>query len=436
MPGDGGWILPDDLDPERRCLQVHIPWNREYRAAWTGAIYELTRWFNWQRDGAHRGRLAAAVWAEVFREMIDMMDSDNPCPCEGEDMTDCCDPILEKLDIIIGLLSLPTPADDLVISDKRDAVEQIVKGDPFEVADLHPSAPDVSFTEGSDAQELYAWRYAALCYVLNYTVEVIKLNFNRRLLLDFLETGFALYFEGQWLSILGTMVVTGVYGTLANAVLKDQAAIEHVVCCMREWLVGKTVSRENLQAAAYACQDGANETIIGEMIHQFYSDDANFGAAVHDLGYSYELIKAGADLDCPCDNPEGVTCDSELNFQQFEMDYDGGNGWTPDSITGGCNAFGHVLAGGGTYALSVPRCLHLVQLNRFFGGTTSNEAVLARFEINGHVEYVPIVAGEHCTVIFDPPQVIDDGFPLRIDLIGGGERMCYTGLIVQRAELE
>lgn len=68
MPNkDGGWVLPDVIDPARVCVQLYIPNDFHHRAAFWGALYELTRWYNWQRDDLHKGREAAEVWKEVWR---------------------------------------------------------------------------------------------------------------------------------------------------------------------------------------------------------------------------------------------------------------------------------------------------------------------------------------------------------------------------------
>lgn len=68
MPNkDGGWVLPDVINPTRRCFQIEIPDDFHHRAAFFGALYELTRWYNWQADDAHTAKDVAAVWKDIWR---------------------------------------------------------------------------------------------------------------------------------------------------------------------------------------------------------------------------------------------------------------------------------------------------------------------------------------------------------------------------------
>lgn len=62
--------LPEIVDPERICVCFEIPNERYHiRAFWT-ALYKLTLWNTWATDEAHTGRLAAAVWREVWNTAI------------------------------------------------------------------------------------------------------------------------------------------------------------------------------------------------------------------------------------------------------------------------------------------------------------------------------------------------------------------------------
>lgn len=80
MPNkDGGWVLPEIVDPERVCVQLYIPNDFHHRSAFWGALYELTRWYNWQRDDEHTGILAANVWKEVWRQANDAFYAGQGC---------------------------------------------------------------------------------------------------------------------------------------------------------------------------------------------------------------------------------------------------------------------------------------------------------------------------------------------------------------------
>lgn len=97
---DGGWILPDPIDGDRICIVVPVPNVQGHRAAFLGALWDLTRWFNWQRDGAHTAVLAAAVWNEIFEGVAVQFDDAMALIC-GDNVVDVrqneTDPcILEK----------------------------------------------------------------------------------------------------------------------------------------------------------------------------------------------------------------------------------------------------------------------------------------------------------------------------------------------------
>lgn len=65
---DGGWILPDVINPSRVCVRMEIPNDSAHMAAFWGALWELTFWKNWQRDAQKRGIDVAKVWSDVWFE--------------------------------------------------------------------------------------------------------------------------------------------------------------------------------------------------------------------------------------------------------------------------------------------------------------------------------------------------------------------------------
>lgn len=94
---DGGWVLPDVIDPPRKCFQIEIPDDFHHRAAFFGAIYELTRWYNWQRDDAHTAKDVAAVWKGIWRAANDKFYSQQGS-CEMQ--------TLLRMDSLCGILQV------------------------------------------------------------------------------------------------------------------------------------------------------------------------------------------------------------------------------------------------------------------------------------------------------------------------------------------
>lgn len=63
---DGGYRLPEEIDPQRIQFCIEIPNEINHIIAFWGALTELQFWHSWQRDDAHTGRLVAAVWDDVI----------------------------------------------------------------------------------------------------------------------------------------------------------------------------------------------------------------------------------------------------------------------------------------------------------------------------------------------------------------------------------
>jgi len=68
------WVLPSEVHPQRtRCFMIEVPDEREYIAAFRGALMELASGYNWADDPDHLAREVALVW----RDLIDQVDG---CP--------------------------------------------------------------------------------------------------------------------------------------------------------------------------------------------------------------------------------------------------------------------------------------------------------------------------------------------------------------------
>lgn len=59
--------LPEVVEPvESICIQVQIPNDLAYIAAFWGQMFALTRWYAWMSDEAHTGKDVAARWLQVY----------------------------------------------------------------------------------------------------------------------------------------------------------------------------------------------------------------------------------------------------------------------------------------------------------------------------------------------------------------------------------
>lgn len=67
-----GWLLPEQItEHELICFQMQIPDNDEYRQAFIGHLYQLGKWWNWEKGGLEdrRATEAAAYWRELLHNM-------------------------------------------------------------------------------------------------------------------------------------------------------------------------------------------------------------------------------------------------------------------------------------------------------------------------------------------------------------------------------
>lgn len=82
-----GYLLPDTLDPDKYlCVCVPVPSERGHIRAFLGQLDELGHWWNWERDGAHSGTIAAHVW----RNIVDFVRDNIDCAEEVKGVSGCC----------------------------------------------------------------------------------------------------------------------------------------------------------------------------------------------------------------------------------------------------------------------------------------------------------------------------------------------------------
>jgi len=64
------WALPAVVHPPKsRCFTIQVPDDREYVAAFRGALLELASGYNWADDLAHTAKEVALVWRDVIEQV-------------------------------------------------------------------------------------------------------------------------------------------------------------------------------------------------------------------------------------------------------------------------------------------------------------------------------------------------------------------------------
>lgn len=65
----GGLPFPDPVDPGKTvCIKVTIPDDVQYRGAFWGQMFYLTKWFAWEKDAAHTAKDVAALWQSCIMQ--------------------------------------------------------------------------------------------------------------------------------------------------------------------------------------------------------------------------------------------------------------------------------------------------------------------------------------------------------------------------------
>lgn len=84
-----GYLIPDTLEPtENICICVPVPNDRGHIRAFLGQMYQLTRWWTWERDAAQSGAILGRVWLDIYEcisaEVEAIMTNGCGCGCNDE----------------------------------------------------------------------------------------------------------------------------------------------------------------------------------------------------------------------------------------------------------------------------------------------------------------------------------------------------------------
>lgn len=79
-----GFVLPQIVDPPRKCVKIWIPDEVYHRGAFWGSIFELTQAFNWQQNPPSKAREVADIWFQIWSDATK----------ENDGMGCCTDPAL------------------------------------------------------------------------------------------------------------------------------------------------------------------------------------------------------------------------------------------------------------------------------------------------------------------------------------------------------
>lgn len=309
-----GYLLPEQItDHELMCVVLKIPNDTHYRAAFLGQLYELGKWWTWEKSyapGDTRATEAAAYWRELIEEYLCMPAL---CPIDlRQSPIDSC--LIEKT--YDGLTWQDAWRNDVcqtVVPDynTQQLLNQVIQQQLLNLYDgtpssVNPNAPD-DFFASVDPD-----RQTALCLAAQAWVGSLVQNY-------LVRAGIALGLSGLIVGLLG---IFGPLGIVAGIVLggalgyislqgfeaaQDESAINDVVCCMIDNLDGLAISHANFQTALDGCgfDVGSNSDLLKTIVAAELGSEGNYVAFINALGQSYSMAQAGVVCEVSC-----LVCDT------------------------------------------------------------------------------------------------------------------------------
>jgi len=169
------------------------------------------------------------------------------------------------------------------------------------IPDLNANTP-TDFYDGDGSTE----RIDALCMACDTYVRSIIDSWAKQVKLALTALNFSA-FAVSFVPYIGRIAALAIKAlALASQVAvdaaSDQSAVDDVVCCMYNSLIGSAVSEANFQNSLDACffDVGSNAAILRDIVAADLDDFQNWLAFLNALGDSYIYMLAGVVFDCPC----------------------------------------------------------------------------------------------------------------------------------------
>lgn len=287
---DGGWILPEDVDPERFCFIIEIPKDRFHIYAFFGALQELTYWFNWQRDDEHTGKLVGDIWREIIDQARLNMDLEREC----DDVFDPCCPDEIEEQRAARRQQDRLYAHSLEMLDDGDTPQSFAPNAKAEWADGTNLQTNLCSMLEDFISECLMARTQGFADVITPITDVLS---------------FIPLFGAQLLDGLGDITLDHL-----NQLVGDQSARSKVACCMYDSLKDADVTLANWQNALSDCSFTFPEPeaeIAG--IVELNLTEANYRAFVRELSVQVPGGAAGNNCACDCTTPPVMTIGTLVN---------------------------------------------------------------------------------------------------------------------------
>lgn len=384
---DGGYKLPDELEPtDYICIPVLVPAQYEYVQAFYGALSELTRWYNWERDERAGGKRASEIFYDV---MMQAYDDRGECfsMADLSDLLECCQAqteiLADLLECCQGLVAASSNSASKLIDiftanhEQTEKILELIDEIGGDLSKTHADAPLETFTKGDKEDEDTGARKGALCMAVRTTIKIIlariavEYDQQQPQIVD-ISSLFAGLLLGPNTGAVTGMIVSVVNLILDNwqgAVFTDEDAIEEVACYMYSNLYAKPSTDGVLAKSLDGFTGSTNAILIADAVREQLADFGNYLLFLRQLGINYELAKTN-DWDpdpCLCGEPDQWVYSWDFEIEQELSPFVWG-------VTEGTLTEGGVI-GEAEVALYFPEATEITRVQVNIGVTGANPAI-------------------------------------------------------------
>lgn len=325
---DKGWLLPDVIDPPTVCFQINVPNDPNHIRAFSGALLQLARWWNWERDDLKRGAPVSAVWARHIDEAMELWNSGGACnvPIDCAELEAC----LVTSQVMIAMNQQQFNVQQAMIKTEHEAYDMAWDGTN---QSINPDAPN-SYPATAQGE-------LALCKSLDLIINdyiyrkliLLKIANGILSLGDSLLGALGSALKAIGVQAEGALVIDGrSVGTIATQTainaLEDPNAIRDVICCAKDALNGVAMDLTTWGSALSSCSftPSTNEAIVRDFVDaEVLGVDSNFFLMIDTWTEVDRQLTQGVVYTCVCD---GVW-EWNSDFPNFP------NIWIPSSGVGG-----------------------------------------------------------------------------------------------------
>lgn len=219
---------------------------------------------------------------------------------------------------------------DQAIQEQLGVFDNDYTGTPSSV---NSNSPDDFFTGNNSPDRRTALCTAITLYIYSYAANWLS---KAEIALGIsVVAGFLLSLTIVGGVIAGTLLAgIGLITLAAVNAMKDQTALDNVICCMFDNMDGVVISQANFETALNACGFivGSNEAIIRDIIASDLNQLSNYLSFINSLGDAFVLAENDVSL-CPCPDTWSQTFDFTVNDGGFvvlsagQAVYVAGVGW-------------------------------------------------------------------------------------------------------------